>query len=476
MIEVTRFRNRKVAVLGLGKAGKSTAKALATGGADVYAWDDNSQSIEAITSSSAIADIVLNQNVTFQPPSQYDWKQFAALILSPGIPFTHPEPHPAVVQAHNAGCPVICDIELLALSCSTNLFLGITGTNGKSTTTALIGHILQSSGIKTQVGGNIGIPVLELDPMKSGVYVLELSSYQLDLLDRAKCNIAVLLNITPDHIDRHGSMEGYIAAKKRIFRNQTEGDVVVIAVEDEHTKAIFADLKRHANGRKIIPVSTQERVTGGVSILDGVLFNDIDTPDMFGTQLGMLERLRGQHNAQNIAASFAATYMAGAKVDDIIKGIRSFQGLDHRLQLIAQQHNVSFINDSKATNAEAAAKALGSFPRNIYWIIGGVPKEGGIASLAEFFPRIRHAFLIGQATDEFAQTLEGQVSASKHQTLDKALHAAAEMAFKDAKQRGEEAVVLLSPACASFDQFKNFEERGKIFCDLVQGLLEKQAC
>ena len=467
-MDVTRFRNKKVAVLGLGKAGKSAAAALSIGGAEVFAWDDNPDSRAALGTGS-VEDTFLAESITLQPPEKYPWSSISALVMSPGIPLTHPKPHPAVELAKKANCPIICDIELLFYSCRGPHYIGITGTNGKSTTTSLIGHILQHAGMPCQVGGNIGIPALDLEPLwQGGAYVLEVSSYQLDLLHKAKFDISVLLNITPDHIDRHGSMEGYIASKKKIFSRQNAGDVAILGVDDPIVRKIHEELVQAGNIGKVIPVSVKERIDGGVSIIDGVLYNDIGTKDMFGVELGNLERLPGKHNAQNIAASFATAYVLQITSDKIIDGIRTFQGLQHRLQLVGALQGVKFVNDSKATNADAASHALGAYEKNIYWIAGGLPKEGGIESLASYFPRIRHTFLIGQAQDAFAATLEGKVAYTKCGDLEKAFNEAAAMAIENARKEGKEAVVLLSPACASWDQWKNFEVRGEAFCSQAE--------
>lgn len=474
MIDIVRFRGKKVAVFGLGKAGRSAAVALAFGGAEVLAWDDNPDTRQSLEARS-VEDVFLAEHVTLLPPEQYDWNNITALVLSPGVPLTFPEPHPVVKAAQAAGCLIVCDIELLFYSCRGPHYIGITGTNGKSTTTSLIGHIIKDSGMPCQVGGNIGIPALDLEPLwQGGAYVLEVSSYQLDLLFKTKFDISVLLNITPDHIDRHGSMEGYIASKKKIFARQNAGDVAVLGVDDPEVKKIYDVLSKEGKIGKVIPVSVESRIAGGVSLLDGMLYNDIDTTDMFGFDLGKLEYLPGKHNAQNIAASYAATYMLQLGNDAIIDGIRSFQGLRHRLQLIGQLGNVTFVNDSKATNAEAASKALGSYDKNIYWIAGGLPKEGGIGSLKPYFSRIRHAFLIGQAQDDFADTIEGQVPYTKCGDLTRAFQAASLLAVQETKKQKEKAVVLLSPACASFDQWKNFEVRGDAFCSMAEQYIAEQ--
>lgn len=472
MTEVIRYRNQKVAVFGLGKAGKSAAVSLTAGGSEVYVWDDDAKLRENFFDDS-IEGTMLAGKVTMLSPDQYNWKQMKMLVLSPGIPLTHPEPHPVVKMAQAAGCPIVCDIELLYYSCRRANYIGITGTNGKSTTTSLIGHILKHAGIQTQIGGNLGIPALDLDALgQGGSYVLEVSSYQLDLLQKTKFDIAILLNITPDHLDRHGGMEGYVKAKMRIFKEQNAGDVAIIGVEDKYSKHIYETLRQEHIIGKIIPISTDERIPGGVSMVNGILYNDIDTQDMFGITLGTLPHLPGKHNAQNIAASYAAAYMLRLKTDVIIEGIYSFKGLRHRMQIAGETPYVRFVNDSKATNADAAAKALSSYPEgNIYWIAGGLPKAGGIESLKDFFPNIRHAFLLGQAEAAFAATIEGKIPYTKCGDLKTAFRAAATMALQQAHAEKKKAVVLFSPACASWDQWKNFEVRGDAFCEYVDTFL-----
>ena len=365
-------------------------------------------------------------------------------MLSPGIPFTHPAPHKVVTLAQQHNVPIICDIELLYLAQPKAHFVGITGTNGKSTTTALIGHIIREAKIPCEVGGNIGISALELAPLgKDGIYVIETSSYQLDLLNKTHFNVALLLNVTPDHLDRHGDMDGYIKAKKRIFRNQTAEDFAVVGVDNVHTKKIAASKFTDA---QIIPISAFGKV------------------DELG--LGVLSYLPGAHNKENIAAAFAACSALNIPHEKIIAGIKSFKGLAHRMERVAEKNGVLFINDSKATNAEAAEKALLSYEKPILWIAGGKAKEGGIDMLAPLFPRIEHAYLIGDAEENFANTLSAnKVPYSRCGTLDKAVQQAYEKALTLPK-----ATVLLSPACASFDQFKNFEERGEIFGKLVKEL------
>jgi UDP-N-acetylmuramoylalanine--D-glutamate ligase len=458
MITVTEYKQKKVGVFGLGKTGDTTVASLLAGGTDVYAWDDNQHSIEKSFPHSRL----ILQNFTHWP-----WSELKALILSPGVPLTHPKPHPVVEMANKYNCPVIGDIELLYRACPRARYIGITGTNGKSTTTTLIGHILKTAGLESQVGGNLGTAALSLKPLAAkGTYVLELSSYQLDLIKSTCFNIAVLLNITPDHIDRHGNMNGYIRAKKHIFERQEKGDVAVIAVDDTHTQAIAENFELKTSGREVVRVSVTKTLEQGIYVKEGVLHDRRHEPFVL-RNISTIPTLTGKHNWQNAAVAWAAARACGISPEVIYKALQTFPGLSHRLQLVTTSRGVRFINDSKATNADATANALAPY-KHIYWIAGGKPKEGGIEPLAKYFPHIAHAFLIGEAEKQFAKILKkGKVPHTLCGTLDVAVRQAAKMAFAEKKT---EAVVLLSPACASFDQFKNFEERGDKFCELVEGI------
>jgi UDP-N-acetylmuramoylalanine--D-glutamate ligase len=455
MIDLSFMSGSTIAVLGLGKTGISAARALIQGGARVWAWDDNEKS-RAAHADLPIADL-----------QGCDWSRVAALLLSPGIPHSFPKPHPAVTAAKQAGVPIYGDIELLLRAQPAARFVGITGTNGKSTTTALLGHILKAAGLKAEIGGNLGTPVLTLAPLeRDGIYVMELSSYQLELTPSLNCDVAVLLNITPDHIDRHGSMAGYVAAKRMIFRSVGKTQTAVIATDDELCRHIAAELAARGHHR-IVPISAAHRTPHGVWC-EGTLLHDSDGRVVL--DLARVPSLPGQHNAQNAAAAFAAARALGLDAAIIAEAILTFPGLAHRQERVASLDGISFVNDSKATNAEAAAKALVCYD-HIYWIAGGVAKEGGIGSLASYFPRIRHAFLIGEAAEPFAKTL-GTVPHSLVGDLKAAVEAAYAMARRDAHAR---AVVLLSPACASFDQYPGFEARGAHFRELVGRLAKERA-
>lgn len=463
MIPITEYAGKDVAVYGLGRTGLSAARALKAGGARVHAWDDNEETrAKAEAAGIALSDI-----------NKRDWQTFAALVLSPGIPYKYPQPHRLVRMAEMTGVPVIGDMELFARAVQAlperarPKIVGITGTNGKSTTTALIGHILKQAGRDVRVGGNIGTGVLDLAALHSNaVYVLEMSSYQLDLVKSLRCDVAVFMNLSPDHLDRHGGMDGYQAAKMRIFQNQTEKDVAVIGFDDVYTQSIAIGLS--AKGpQKVVQISSTYTLGKGISAVDGRLYDNQSGKAEFVGKLDECPALLGRHNYQNAAAAYAACRALGLDPGTIMAGLRSFPGLAHRMEAVGEIDGIRFINDSKATNAQAAEQALRSF-KNIYWIAGGVPKAEGIAPLAPLFPNITKAYLIGQAEDVFAATLHGKVASQVCGALDRAVEAA----YRDAKAAGEPgAVVLLSPACASFDQFKDYEQRGDAFRRLVQGMM-----
>lgn len=458
MITLHAYQGRTVAVFGLGKAGEATVDALLAAGAKVVAWDDSSDSRSKLATR-------LGEGV-LQPVDGWDWPSIAVLVLGPGVPLTHPAPHAVVVAAQKAGCPIIGDIELLCEGELQARKIAITGTNGKSTTTTLIHHLLASAGVKAEVGGNLGTAALSLEALgEGGTYVLECSSYQLDLTQRAHFDIAVLLNITPDHLDRHGDMEGYIRAKMKMFAHQGKSDVAVIAVDDDSTRRL-ADEMETRQCQRVVRVSARQALPRGVHVQDGVLHDVLDGKDVFQIDLRGIVTLTGRHNWQNAAAAYAVARLSNIAPETIASALRSFAGLAHRLELVAEIQGIGFINDSKATNADATRNALAPYEQ-VYWIAGGKAKAGGIESLGEYFPRVVQAFLIGAAEEEFAKTLEGKVPYTRCGTLEKATRLAAQMAF--AHQR-KGAVVLLSPACASFDQWKNFEERGEGFRRYVQAL------
>ncbi|MBV9964528.1 MAG: UDP-N-acetylmuramoyl-L-alanine--D-glutamate ligase [Alphaproteobacteria bacterium] len=457
MIVVDSFRGRQVAVLGLAKSGRTAAQALAAGGAEVLAWDDDAKVRDALATEVPLYDL-----------TTADWRNIPALVLSPGIPHSFPEPHPAVIQARKSGTEIIGDIELLGRAQPHARYIGITGTNGKSTTTALIGHVLASAGKRAEVGGNLGTPALSFAPLgRDGSYVLEASSFQLELITSLVFDIAVLLNITPDHLDRHGDMMSYIAAKRRIFAGQNAQSTAIIGVDDAICRDLCEELRRDAPAR-VVPISVLQPVSGGVYVDQGWLVDAMSAAPQRVLELARAERLLGAHNWQNAAAAYAAARACGVDPAAATAAMCSFPGLAHRQELVGTIDDIRYINDSKATNADATEKALLCYPA-IYWIAGGLPKAGGITSLARHFGRLRHAFLIGRATEEFAATLDGSVPFTRCGDLATALAAASEQARRE---HVPSAVVLLSPACASYDQFKNFEERGDTFRALVAKLRE----
>ncbi|MFT4277016.1 MAG: UDP-N-acetylmuramoyl-L-alanine--D-glutamate ligase [Rhodopseudomonas sp.] len=459
MIPVTTFAGRSVAVFGLGGSGLASCHALKAGGAEVIACDDNlDRMVEAAQAGFVTADL---RNLS--------WVNFDALVLTPGVPLTHPAPHWTVLKAQEAGVEVIGDVELFCRERKAHAphapFVAITGTNGKSTTTALIAHLLREAGWDTQLGGNIGTAILSLEPPKDGrVHVIEMSSYQIDLTPSLDPTVGILLNVTEDHIDRHGTIEHYAAVKERLVAGVQEGGTSIIGVDDEFGRAAADRIERA--GKRVVRMSVQGPVESGITAdLDAIRRIDGGTSSEVA-KLGGIGSLRGLHNAQNAAAAAAAVLSLGVSPEVLQRGLRSFPGLAHRMEQVGRQGTTLFVNDSKATNADAAAKALSSFG-DIFWIAGGKPKTGGIESLAEYFPRIRKAYLIGEAAAEFSATLDGRVPYEISRTLENAVQAAA----RDAAASGlDEPVVLLSPACASFDQFRNFEIRGTRFRELVTAL------
>jgi UDP-N-acetylmuramoylalanine--D-glutamate ligase len=460
MIPITVFAGKKVAVFGLGKSGLLSAGALIKGGAEVVVFDDSEKMLADAQSAG-----LKTQNLR-----ELDWSEIAALVLAPGVPLTHPTPHWSVSLAHRHNVEVIGDIELFCreharsgLDCP---LVAITGTNGKSTTTALTTHLIGSAGHDVQMGGNIGVPVLALAPFARGrVYVLEVSSYQIDLAPSLHATVGILLNVSEDHLDRHGTMENYAAIKALLPASVAPGGTAVIGVDDRWTRDAAARIERA--GKTVVRVSVEGALRDGYYNEGSRIVRAAAGKAFPVAQLAGIGSLRGAHNAQNAACAIAACVALDIDLIAIQKGLVSFPGLAHRMQQVGRKPiasgSILYVNDSKATNADSAAKALGSF-QDIYWIGGGKPKTGGIASLAEFWPRIRKAYLIGEAAQDFARTLDGQVPYE----IDGVLSAAIDAATRDAEASGlKEPVILLSPACASFDQYPNFEVRGKAFTDLV---------
>ena len=467
MIPVQGVEGQTIAVLGLGRSGKATAAALAAGGATVVAWDDGVDTRQAAAADGlTIADLTRDDA----------WTGVAALITSPGIPHLYPRPHPVIAKAYAMGIPVDNDIGLFFRSYATEDWEGfdraprviaVTGSNGKSTTTALIHHILTEAGRPTQMGGNIGTGVLSLEPAIDGeVVVLELSSYQTDLARALTPDVAVFTNLSPDHLDRHGGPGGYFAAKRRLF---AEGgpDRAVVGVDEIEGLYLANQLSMGPADDRVIRVSAGQKLDGGawsVFARKGHLAEYRKGRQAASIDLRAIQGLPGAHNHQNACAAYAACRAVGLAPRDIEAAFHSFAGLPHRSQTVAEIGGVRYVNDSKATNVDAAAKALQAFDR-IRWIAGGLGKEGGIAALAPHLGRVTKAYLIGHSARDFALEI-GQTPYEIVETMEAAVARAASEA-----QPGE--TVLLAPAAASFDQYPNFEKRGEHFTELVKAVASR---
>src|SRR5262245_43600036 len=460
MTPVTTFTGRTVAVFGLGMSGLASCRALAAGGATVVAGDDT------VAGRAAAAKL----DVAVENLAESDWSRFAALVLAPGVPVTHPEPHWVVRKALAAGVEIIGDVELYARERAGRVpeapFVAITGTNGKSTTTALTAHLLEAAGRDVQMGGNIGTAVLALEPPDARrCHVIEMSSFQIELTPTLAPSVGILLNVTPDHLDRHGTMEAYAGLKARLVRDARHP---IVGDDDDWCRDISERLR--LVGRSWVDiVSARARVRHGWYAEGSRLVSGAPWTGPAGAfaDLGGIGALRGRHNIQNALAAGAAAMRLGVPAPEVSAALKTFPGLPHRLEEVGRVGRTLFINDSKATNADSAATALAAFERHVFWILGGRAKAGGITSLASFFPRVAKAYLIGEATEAFAATLDGKLRFARCGTLERAVAAAA----ADAAASGApEPVVLLSPACASFDHYRNFEVRGDAFRSLVAAL------
>lgn len=456
MIPALSFKDKKVALFGLGGSGLVTAKSLIAGGANVIAWDDNPEQVSK-SNDLGIPTIDLRG---------IDWSEIDSFVLAPGVPLTHPKPHWSVELAHNAGVEIIGDVEIFSRErenlAPNSAFIAITGTNGKSTTTALISHIIGANDLNIQMGGNIGTAVLSLEPPQDDcVYVVECSSYQIDLAPSLHPSAGILLNLTPDHLDRHGTMEHYASVKERLVQ---KSEHAVVGIDDTYCHDIQARLDQSNVANTSI--SAKEILNEGLFLDEHLIVNSSSGQNSIVADLSGIETLRGQHNAQNAAAAIAACHTIGLSYDEISNALSSFPGLKHRMQPIAHLGELLFINDSKATNAEATAPALKSY-EDIFWILGGLPKDGGITSLSPYFERVRKAFLIGEAAPKFAAELGDAVDFEIANTLENAVLHGHDAAKEFQAQSGRKATILFSPACASFDQFRNFEIRGDCFVDQV---------
>lgn len=435
MIVSDAFAGKRYAVLGLARSGLATVDALAASGAQVFAWDQREDARALVAGKAQIAD-----------PMEMDLTGLDALVVSPGVPLNR---HPVAARAREAGVPIIGDIELFALarpSLPPHRVVGITGTNGKSTTTALIHHIVRNAGLPTRMGGNIGLPILAQEPLKAGgVYVLELSSYQIDLTFSLDCDVAVLLNVTPDHLDRYDGFEGYVASKMRLFAMQSAGHAAVIAIDDDVTRRVRAQVP----GATLVSASTVDPAAQA-----------------------QWPALQGPHNAQNVAVAVAVAEALGVGPASVAAALESYASLPHRMQRVAEIDGVLYVNDSKATNAASTAPALAAWPAidgkpRIHWILGGLAKSDSLDECAAGFPNVTHAYTIGEAGPLFARLLgEAGVPVTESELMVTAVTQAAANA-----RPGD--IVLLSPACASFDQFRDFEARGDAFAAAVEALREQ---
>jgi UDP-N-acetylmuramoylalanine--D-glutamate ligase len=425
MIASSVFAGRHYAVLGLARSGRATLEALLASGAHVMAWDKSEEARQAVAT----------PGVRIADPLTTALTGYDGVVVSPGVPLNR---HPITDRARNAKVPLVGDIELFAQARPTlppHKVVGITGTNGKSTTTALVHHIARSAGLPSTMAGNIGLPIMGQDPLPAnGVYVLELSSYQIDLTQSLDCEVSVLLNISPDHLDRYDGVDDYAAAKARLFAMQSPGHAAVIATDDDYTRAIAGQI----GGRRVL-------VSAG------------DVRDQ-----SRWPSLKGPHNAQNVAAAVAAARALGVADEVIGRALVTYRGLPHRMERIAEKNGVLFINDSKATNPNSAAPALAAYPA-VHWIVGGLPKSDDLGACEPFLDHVRAAYTIGEAGPMFAQLLSGKVPVRQCEMLHEAVSCAARAA-----EPGE--VVLLSPACASFDQFRDYEARGDAFRAAVEAL------
>ena len=457
MIPVNGYAGQNVAVLGLGRTGQSVARALKQGGASIHVWDDSEETRERIK----------RQDLTLTNLNSVDWRTFEVLVLSPGVPYKFPSPHPIVKNAQECGVSIVGDMELFSQWINSipmverPIVIGVTGTNGKSTTTAMIAHTLEYAGMNVQMGGNIGTGVLDLCPRtKNAVFVLELSSYQLDLTQSLHCNIAILLNISADHIDRHGNFDNYVRAKGKIFSNQTKADIAIINAEDTACRLIGNIVSRSAEVIDLPSRLMSKEEWSLVGRLDQPAYEE-DKPNTVTS---------AKHfNSQNVNATYIAGKWLGIQIETISEALENFEGLEHRKEFVTRINKVTFINDSKATNESSVRDALSSY-QNIYWIAGGRAKENSFDVLAEIVKTVVKGYFIGEAKSGLEQTFRDRMPVELCASLVDAI----EKAYVEAHASGKEATVILSPACASFDQFKNFEHRGQVFKQTVEKLASEK--
>jgi len=454
MINLANFRNCKIGIFGLGKTGLDSLNAFLVEETQIIAWDDNKENILRIKKT-------INKEKSIYLSSMidpFDVKKLDFVIVSPGVPNKYPAPHKIFSICERYNIPVITDIDILFKACPMANYIGITGTNGKSTTASLINHILRVNNYKSALGGNIGKPVLSLPNFDNSTehYVIELSSYQLDLMQDYKFNIATLLSITPDHLDRYKSFDDYINAKIKIFHNQNKNDFAVISLNNEVNGAIFKELKL-ANKQKILPISSKEILSDGISVINNIIYDNYFEYKTFN--IIVPNSLIGPHNAENIAVAYATAKALNVESGNIVNSLNSFVGLPHRMELFFQTGNLTFVNDSKATNIASCKEALDSF-KDIYWIAGGIFKEKSVEELGNHLKEVKHCYLIGKDSGKFVQIL-------KANKIPYSISNAIENALSEMKNTVKNGTILLSPCCSSFDQWKNFEERGDRFKSLV---------
>ncbi len=429
MISSPTFKGRKFALLGLARSGLAAAHSLAAGGATLLAWD-NDEGARA-----RVADIA-----TIEDPLDADLSGFDGIVVSPGVPINR---HPIADKARAEGIPLIGDIELFAMARAdlpTHRVIGITGTNGKSTTTALVHHLLKSAALPTRMAGNIGLPILSQAPLPAGgVYLLELSSYQIDITHTLACEAAALINLSPDHLDRYDGYQGYMASKARLFDMQTAKQHSIFGDGDEDTKRIYNDV-RARRGPDVVHLADTSQLSG-----------QQDWPS-----------LQGPHNLQNVAVAIGLVEALGLTEAQWRPALRSFKGLAHRMEIVAERNGVLFVNDSKATNPASTAPALAAYPR-IHWIVGGLPKDDNLDECAPNFDHVVKAYTIGEAGPLFTKLLSPHMPVESSEMMGAAVCSAVSQA-----KPGD--VIMLSPACASFDQFKDFEARGDAFKAIVDSL------
>ncbi len=452
------FKGKNIAIMGLGKTGFTSAVALKKMGANIFAWDDDEEKRKSFKDE--------NKNIDIINLEQIDFTKIDLLLSSPSISYLYPKPHPVIKKAIDTNTEIVNDIEILRRLYPNTDIIAISGTNGKSTTTSLISHILKDyRDVKS--GGNLGIPVLGFKPPKENTtYILEISSFQLERISHLNANAAILLNITADHLEHHGGIEGYIKAKENLFnKNNDSKSYAIIVQDDEYCRKITENL---GDNWKKIPVSSSKKQKGSVYIEDNYLIDDLSGNAKKVLNLNKAKSLRGKHNHQNMVSSYAAAkILYNIPSEEIAERIISFKGLPHRQYLVKTINGVAYVNDSKATNADATAKALDTY-NNIYWIVGGKPKQGGLNGLQKYMNKIKNAFLIGESSEEFAKWFDNHnVPYMRCSVMETAVREAHAMAQDERGAPGGAGTVLLSPACASFDQYQSFEERGNKFEEIV---------